>query len=49
LANSGAFDAINRFQTRLEDISKNIKARNDNLEVPYIYLLPERIPSGTAI
>jgi hypothetical protein len=44
-----AFDAINRFQDKLEDISKKIKERNANLEVPYTYLLPECIPNGTAI
>nr|AHK60922.1 allene oxide synthase/8R-lipoxygenase fusion protein a [Capnella imbricata] len=44
-----ALDAINRFQNNLEDISKKIKERNENLELPYIYLLPERIPNGTAI
>nr|ABW76418.1 allene oxide synthase/8R-lipoxygenase fusion protein [Gersemia fruticosa] len=44
-----ALDAINRFQDKLEDISKNIKERNKKLEVPYTYLLPERIPNGTAI
>ena len=44
-----ALDAINRFQDKLEDISKKIKERNANLELPYIYLLPERIPNGTAI
>ena len=44
-----AMDAITRFQDKLEEISKKIKERNDNLEVPYIYLLPERIPNGTAI
>ncbi|XP_028395809.1 allene oxide synthase-lipoxygenase protein [Dendronephthya gigantea] len=44
-----AFDAINRFQDKLEDISKKIKERNEKLELPYIYLLPERVPNGTAI
>ena len=44
-----ALDAINRFQDKLEDISKKIKERNANLEVPYTYLLPECIPNGTAI
>ena len=46
---SEAMDAIDHFQSKLEDISMEIKKRNENLEVPYIYLLPERIPNGTAI
>ena len=46
---SQAMDAIDHFQSKLEDISTEIKKRNENLEVPYIYLLPERIPNGTAI
>ena len=44
-----ALDAIGRFQDKLEDVSRKIKERNKNLEVPYVYLLPERIPNGTAI
>ena len=42
-------DAIDHFQSKLEDISTEIKKRNENLEIPYTYLLPENIPNGTAI
>ena len=46
---SEAMNAIGHFQSKLEDISKEIKKRNEYLEVPYTYLLPERIPCGSAI
>ncbi|XP_046861552.1 allene oxide synthase-lipoxygenase protein-like [Xenia sp. Carnegie-2017] len=44
-----ALGAISRFQNNLENISEKIKKRNKDLEIPYIYLLPERVPNGTAI
>ena len=41
--------AISRFQASLQEISDSIKARNKSLELPYINLLPERIPDSIAI
>ena len=41
--------AICRFQASLQKISDSIKARNESLELPYINLLPERIPDSIAI
>ena len=41
--------AISRFQASLQNISDSIKARNESLEMPYINLLPERIPDSIAI
>lgn len=40
---------IEKFQNKLQEISDAIKARNESLEFPYFYLLPERIPSSVAI
>ncbi|KAJ7376328.1 hypothetical protein OS493_035471 [Desmophyllum pertusum] len=42
-------DAITRFQAALQEISDSIKARNASLELPYINLLPERIPDSIGI
>jgi len=44
-----AREAILRFQGKLNRISRSIKKRNESLEVPYAYLLPERIPNSIAI
>ncbi|KAM7441207.1 arachidonate 5-lipoxygenase [Porites harrisoni] len=41
--------AICRFQASLQEISDSIKVRNESLELPYINLLPERIPDSIAI
>ena len=49
LTGDDAEDAICRFQASLQEISDSIKARNKSLEVPYINLLPERIPDSIAI
>ena len=38
--------AMSRFQTVLQEIADSIKARNESLELPYTYLLPERIPDS---
>ena len=46
---SEAMNAIGHFQSKLEDTSREIKKRNENLEVPYTYLLPERIPNGAVM
>ncbi|XP_020618720.1 allene oxide synthase-lipoxygenase protein-like isoform X2 [Orbicella faveolata] len=42
-------DAITRFQRALQKISDSIKARNASLDLPYINLLPERIPDSIGI
>ncbi|KAJ7386667.1 arachidonate 5-lipoxygenase [Desmophyllum pertusum] len=44
-----AEDAISRFQGKLHKISKAIEHRNDKLEFPYTYLLPENTPNSVAI
>ena len=44
-----AKSAISSFQKKLKQISAEIKQRNANLEIPYPYLLPERIPNSIAI
>ena len=44
-----AREAILRFQGKLNRISRSIKLRNESLEVPYTYLLPERVPNGIGI
>lgn len=49
LTGKDAEDAISRFQTSLQGISDAIKTRNASLELPYINLLPERIPDSIAI
>ena len=46
---TAALEAILRFQGKLNEISTEIKERNKHLEVPYIYLLPERTPNSIAI
>ncbi|RVE55384.1 hypothetical protein OJAV_G00236890 [Oryzias javanicus] len=40
---------IKNFQAELEDLSRRIKARNTNLEVPYKYLDPEEVENSVAI
>ena len=40
---------VQRFQNGLEDISTEIKQRNKDLDVPYMYLLPERVPNSITI
>lgn len=49
LTGKDAEDAISRFQTSLQEISDSIKTRNASLELPYINLLPGRIPDSIAI
>ena len=43
---SEAQDAISSFQAHLKEISAAIHKRNQELEFPYLYLLPERIPNS---
>ena len=42
-------DHIKKFQTKLEDITKEIEERNKGLDVPYIYMLPKKIPNSITI
>jgi len=44
-----ARDAILHFQENLQRLSRSIKERNETLEFPYIYLLPERVPNSIDI
>ncbi|XP_031557674.1 allene oxide synthase-lipoxygenase protein-like [Actinia tenebrosa] len=44
-----ALKAISNFQEKLQKISDSIKSRNETLEWPYTYLLPERVPNSVAI
>ncbi|CAH3165667.1 unnamed protein product [Porites evermanni] len=46
---AAAKTAISGFQRKLKQISAEIKERNAKLEIPYPYLLPERIPNSIAI
>ncbi|XP_078369935.1 allene oxide synthase-lipoxygenase protein-like [Oculina patagonica] len=41
--------AKTRFQAAIQEISDSIKARNALLELPYVNLLPERIPNSFGI
>ncbi|XP_022800953.1 allene oxide synthase-lipoxygenase protein-like [Stylophora pistillata] len=41
--------AMTRFQVALQEISDSIKARNEALELPYIFLLPERVPNSIGV
>ena len=40
---------ILQFQKKLAQISLEIKERNKGLDVPYTYLLPERVPNSITI
>ena len=44
-----ALEAKARFKAELKSVCKKIHNRNEMLEVPYAYLLPERIPNSIAI
>ncbi|KAL3883124.1 hypothetical protein ACJMK2_029417 [Sinanodonta woodiana] len=37
------------FRENLKKISEEIQIRNTSLEIPYTYLLPERVPNSTAV
>ena len=41
--------AIERLQVKLEEITLEIEKRNRELDVPYIYLLPKKIPNSITI
>ena len=40
---------ISRFQSQLSGISGDIEERNKKLDVPYIYMLPSKIPNSITI
>ena len=40
---------IDKFQKRLAEITDEIKARNEGLDIPYTYMLPENIPNSITI
>ena len=44
-----ALDVIARFKGKLGEVTEAINKRNEGLEVPYRFLLPERIPNSIAI
>lgn len=41
--------AIVRLKIKLEEITSEIEERNKELDVPYIYLLPKKIPNSITI
>ena len=41
--------AVDRFRARLDDIGRAVQARNQGLEVPYVYLTPWRVARSIAI
>lgn len=40
---------LNQFQTDLENLEKEIIARNEQLDLPYDYLKPSRIENSVTI
>jgi arachidonate 5-lipoxygenase len=45
----GAQRRVKQFQYDLEDISEYIQKRNTDLDVPYTYMLPEKVPNSITI
>ena len=43
-----ARDVQQVFKKELEEISSKIKERNKTLDIPYVYLLPEKVPNSVA-
>ena len=41
--------AITKFQDRLKEINAEITERNEKLDVPYLNMLPTRIPNSITI
>jgi len=39
-------DILDWFSDEMEDISRQIRARNDGLDFPYVYLIPDKIPKS---
>ena len=44
-----AQNLISRFRGVLDGIDGDIKERNKSLDVPYVYLLPSRIPNSITV
>ncbi|RXN30288.1 arachidonate 5-lipoxygenase-like protein [Labeo rohita] len=44
-----AMEAIKTFRNKLEEVTKIIKSRNEELPLPYWYLSPDKIPNSVAI
>ncbi len=40
---------ISNFVAKLKEYEKEVKARNATMDVPYIYLLPEKVPNSITI
>ena len=41
--------AINKFQDKLKEITAQIIKRNETLDVPYVNMLPSKIPNSITI
>ncbi|XP_052809001.1 polyunsaturated fatty acid 5-lipoxygenase-like isoform X2 [Mya arenaria] len=39
-------DILDWFADEMSEISRQIRARNDDLEIPYVYLIPDNIPKS---
>ena len=44
-----SLEAMESYNAALKEISNTIQKRNEGLDIPYIYLLPERVPNSIAI
>jgi len=42
-------EAIKAFRKKLDEVTKEIKSRNEGLALEYCYLSPDRIPNSVAI
>ena len=38
-----------KFRSRLVAVEDKIKERNESLEVPYVYLMPSKVPNSIAV
>ena len=45
-AGEATLATIEAFQEDLKRIAESIKERNESMEIPYTYLLPQRIPNS---
>jgi len=41
--------ATNEFKNKMIDIDEELKKRNEEMEIPYPYLMPSRIPTSITI
>ena len=44
-----AQDATTKFVNKMQELDKQLKERNEKLEIPYTYLLPSMIPNSITI